>query len=319
MPLPYWLRLLCLSLAAGAGVYAATAAAVAAAAPWARKRAEHAAPDLAANALFFLRVAPLLCALAAVAALCLPSYLWLEPSGREQVGFGLLLAALAGASLAVVASARMARAAWSTAVFLRACRRRGRAQPHAGQDLLLLPPPAPSLALAGFFRARVLVSERAWLGLSPAQLEAGLAHERAHFRARDNWRRLLLLAVPLPGRRSEEIARAWSRCSEYAADDRAVAGCPDRSLTLASALLAVANLGVAAPAPAALSFLLPPVRSGRELAARIERLLQPPAPAPHQRSGRIAWLLAGSVALMALMLQPATLMAAHRVLEHLAR
>src|SRR6185437_14950851 len=59
MPLPYWLRLLCLSLAAGAAVYAAAAAALAAAAPWARKRAEQAAPDLAANALFFLRVAPL--------------------------------------------------------------------------------------------------------------------------------------------------------------------------------------------------------------------------------------------------------------------
>ncbi|HUX67867.1 MAG TPA: M56 family metallopeptidase [Terriglobales bacterium] len=323
--LPYWSRLLGLSLAVGAVSYFAGWLASTALAPFAIQRAlrhQTQAPAQAARWLLKLRLLPLVSAAALVAGLCWPSYLWLEPlADGESWSLGFRLVALAGALLLLASLFRLARAYWSHRPLVRQARRLGR--------VLVVPGPQPIMALFGILRPRLLISRNLLQLLSPAQLDAGVRHERAHLRARDNFKRLLILASPAPGPRLRQLERAWARATEWAADDRAVAGDAHRSLTLASTLVAVARLSPSAPAfaPFALhsSLSAPPASflsgaltaDSADLAERVRRLLAPAAPAIHLRRAWPAWLAAAL--LLSFMLQPATLLAAHRILEHLVR
>jgi hypothetical protein len=84
-----------------------------------------------------------------------------------------------------------------------------------------------------------------------------------------------------------------------------------RSLALAGALVRVARMGIAPPAPALATSLL---ADPSDLAARVDRLLHP---APCRDGGR-AWMVPGAacgIALSSAALQPATLRAAHLLLE----
>jgi len=146
--------------------------------------------------------------------------------------------------------------------------------------------------------------------LSREQLAAAIRHEEAHLSARDNLKRLLLAATPrLP--RFRALERAWSRMSEWAADDEAVAGDTERSLCLASALVRVARLGTV---PADVGFL----GDGADLACRIERLLHPGAYVPPRRTGLIpAAAFALTASLLVFVLQAGTLESAHRLFEYL--
>jgi hypothetical protein len=325
--LPYWVRLLYLCLSVGALSYLAGLALAALAAPWALRRiGAHALhPRRAARQALVLRLLPLLLAALAVGGLCIPSYMRLEPRGDvERIGLGVLVAAVAGGALALLVLARLLWAGFRSWRFGRLCRRQGQVHFAGGSRLLVLPADGPMMALAGIVRPQVLISRTLWERLTPAQIEAGLDHERAHGRARDNLKRLLLLAAPGTGSRLARLETAWSRYAEWSADDRAVAGDQHRSLHLASALLAVARMGPSPrlDAPAA-SFLAPspltgPGANGRDLADRIERLLAPP-PAPESAAARLwapacAWS-AASALLLGLLLQPATLLLAHRMLE----
>jgi hypothetical protein len=76
--------------------------------------------------------------------------------------------------------------------------------------------------------------------------------------SRDNWKRLLIAMAPdlVPfAVRRRGLERSWARYAERAADDRAVAGSAHRSVALAAALVRVARLGAAAPAPLAASLM----------------------------------------------------------------
>jgi hypothetical protein len=330
--LPYWARLVCLCLSVGALSYVAGLALAALAAPAALRRiaASGANPRRAGRQALALRLLPLLLAAIAVGGLCVPSYMQLEPRGDiERVGLGALLAALVGFALAGFALARLAWAAFRSWRFGRLCRRQGERMEAAGSHVLVLPADGPMMALAGILRPQLLMTRPLWERLTPAQLQAGLGHEHAHLRARDNLKRLLLLAAPAIGSRLAAIESAWARYAEWSADDRAVAGDERRSLDLASALLAVARMGPAPrlDAPAA-SFLAPSPLTGsgaspRDLADRIERLLAPPAPVAPPTADRLwapacAWT-AASALMLSLLLQPATLLVAHRMLELFAR
>jgi Zn-dependent protease with chaperone function len=303
MILPYLPRLLCISLAIFFLVHLALGTLVSLIAHRAVRLAERIRPHLAARCLLVLRLLPAGGAAFIVAAVCVPSYLWLEPEApTERVGFGCLAAALLGCAMWGVSLARGLRAAVSSRRFVRRCER------------AIVDSPAPLLAVAGIVRPRVLISRAVLRALSPEELTVALRHERAHWTSRDNLKRLCILLTP---GRNRTLERGWSRFTECAADDRAVAGSARRACALAAALVRVARMTAAAPHS---SLAIPLLGDTDQLLERVDRLLRP-AP-PRQRAGgrpilalSAIFVMAGS--LVVAILQPAALYSVHLALEHL--
>jgi hypothetical protein len=165
----------------------------------------------------------------------------------------------------------------------------------------------------------LLISSPVMSALTTEQLAAALQHEEIHRISRDNLKRLLLLLVPdlLPGFSGfNTVERSWARFTEWAADDAAVEGDPDRSLSLAAAVVRVARMGgTAQPSPLTASFL----GDSSEISARVDRLLSP-APAvqiPQRNSAVIAVGLVLTTGCAAAMLHPATQESAHWIIEQL--
>ncbi len=305
MTTPYLLRLLCLSLASFFLLQLALAAAVATFAGRALRAAAAMAPRSGARLLLGMRLLPPAIAALLVAGICAPSYLWLEPEGTgERAGIACLAAAILGGWTCAAGIARAIGAAARSRRYLRECR----VAAAAG---------APVILLAGIFRPRLLVSRRVRRALDAEQLAAALRHERAHRASRDNLKRLLLAAAPdalLFRHGLGRLERGWARLAEWAADDRAAAGDPQQSLALAGALVRMARLD---PAPKAGPLVCSLLADTAELAVRVERLLNP-APVRRRRVPRWPALLAGAGA-AALLAQPGTLYAAHRILEAFMR
>jgi Peptidase family M48 len=299
MTLSYIWRLIFLSAAVFFLLNLALGAVVALASPFAIRLAERTAPRRAARLLLLLRLSPTAVASLVVLAVCVPSYLWLEPgSGDEHVGAACLAAAALAVVVSISAAARVCRAAIRSRDFLR----------HH----------TPSLAIAGILRPRLIVSPAVLRTLTPEQLETALDHERAHWLSHDNLKRLLMLFSPglLPfysgfGR----IERAWARFTEWAADDTAAAGSATRALSLAGALVHVARLQTTPPPPLATSLL----GEAPDLAARVTRLLHPEQrPVRQLRSGAtIGAAMVLSTAFAVILLDPRTLNLAHSLLERL--
>ena len=321
MMAPYLLRLLCLCLAAFFVIHTAVGVLVALVTAPALRAAHRMRARRAAGFLLALRLLPSALALLLVAGLGVPSYLLLEQeAATEEIGSLCLIAA----SLAVFLwSASLTRSLRAVALSVRHTREWERmgwgcSLPGARQPVWIVDAPAPLLALAGVFRTRLVMSRRAAAALSTGQLCAALLHEEAHRDSRDNLKRLLLLISPslLPGWNGfHALERGWSRFSEWAADDEAVAGNPQLSLALAAALVRIARMGgTPAPAPLSASFLA----DGSDLLARVDRLLRPaiaiPAPRP---APAIAATVILAAAFLAVSLHPATLQSAHRLMEYL--
>jgi beta-lactamase regulating signal transducer with metallopeptidase domain len=274
--------------------------------------------------LFVLRLAPLALALVAVLAFCIPSYLWLEPEATgEKVGLLCVAMAVLGFALWIPALKRVIGAVRGTNRYLTECERHGRkiAVPGENSPALLLADKAPVLAVAGVFRPRLLISRRVMRELSAEQRETALRHEHAHRTSGDNFKRLLILlapdAVPFVASFSG-LERAWSKFTEWAADDEATAGDPERALTLASALVRVAKMG-SRPRANVLSCSL--VGGSQELSQRVDRLLRP-QPKPEKPVKEVVRLLGGAAGLAAsaaamVTLWPGSLSMVHRALEHL--
>jgi Zn-dependent protease with chaperone function len=319
---PYLLRLLCLCLASFFAVNAASGLLISFAARAAVRFAESMRARSAARFLFAARLLPCALGIGAVAALCVPSYLWLEPqASSERIGWACLALALLGAATWLVSFARVTRALVVSARFNRACQETGCDTLLQGESsqAVIVEKDAPLLALTGIFRPRLLVSQAVLRSLSAEELELALQHENAHRTSRDNLKRLFLLLAPAPVpllRSFSSIERRWAKLSEWAADDEAVCGDSQRALSLAGALLRVARMG----APPRLSFLQTSLcANDRDLSARVERLLRvQPVPAKSQSSART--LALGSSFGMALcagilLAWPATLSLVHRLLE----
>ncbi|HLH16601.1 MAG TPA: hypothetical protein VKX45_05255 [Bryobacteraceae bacterium] len=305
MTAPYLLRLLCLSLASFFLLHFALAAVVAAFAGRALRAAEAMTPRAGARLLLGLRLLPPVVAALLVAGICAPSYLWLEPEGTgERAGIACIAAAALGGWICAAGIARAIGAAVRSRRYLRQCR----AAAAAG---------APVMLLAGVFRPRLIVSRGVRRALDAEQLAAAVRHERAHRTSRDNLKRLLLAAAPgvFPFRGGlRRLERGWARLAEWAADDRAAAGDPDRSLALAGALVRMARLVHAIEAgPLACSL----VGDTAELAVRVERLLNP---APVRSRPILRWpALVAAAGVAAVLAQPGTLYTAHRILEEFMR
>jgi Zn-dependent protease with chaperone function len=302
MTLSYQWRLVSLSAAVFFLVNLVAGTVVAALSPLAVGWAGRLSPRQAARFSLALRLFPGALAAVVVALVCVPSYVWLEPgSGLEYAGGGCLAAAAMGVALGVSSIVRLCRAATRT-------RRVVRSNP-------------PCLALAGMVRPRLLVSNAVLRVLTHEQLAVALAHERAHWTSRDNWKRLLILAAPgvLPFCNGlARLERAWARFAEWAADDAAVAGDECCSLSLAAALVRVARLQSRVPGtPLAIPLLgeLPDLR------VRVQRLLEPALriPIAPRRPGVLCSGLCACVgaAMVAVLLNPTTLETTHSILERL--
>jgi hypothetical protein len=322
MTVPYVARLLCLSLACFFLVHTILAAMALAVAGRVIRAAERLRPRDGARLLFLLRVLPAILASVAVAGLCVPSFLWLEPSETyEKAGVACLVAALLGACVWIRALSRATRAVAQSRRYMRMWAQV--AQPDSSVDgsaVWLVPAEAPFLALAGVIRPRVVISRGLMERLNAEQLRIALRHEEAHSWSRDNLKRLVLLLTPgvLPGGRAfGTLERAWARVTEWAADERASQGDAGQQLALAEALIRAVRIGCAGcpPGPLATTLLENPVDVGD----RVKRLLEPPANVrPHGRY----WVAAASFAagtLAILLLQPGTLYSVHRWLEELMR
>jgi len=243
--------------------------------------------DLGAARLFQLRLTPLVMS-SVVLVLAIASFLRFEPrAGEEQTGITLILMAAIGAALLltmVVRLARMLRASnralarWMTA-----------AEPItlAGMSIPVyrIDVPFPVVAIAGLFRPRLLIA-RSVLEACPAdELHAILAHERWHLRNADNFRRLIVGAVPdvlMWTAASRRLAQLWQSAAEDAADAAAALTAPGCRVALAEALIRVGRLAPAGSAPADL-----PVSAlfrGENLERRVRRLLDPSAEFARQQA-----------------------------------
>jgi Zn-dependent protease with chaperone function len=324
MILPYILRLLCLCFASFFLIYAALSLAAWTIAPPAIRLAESMKPRFAARFLLAVRLLPVTLGGFVVAALCVPSYLWLEPDANaERVSVACCTAALLGAATWTTSLARVLRAMFLSIRYRGKCEREGQrtrvSTDHA--PIVVMETERPLLALAGIFRPRIVVSRGVLQTLSPDQFDAAIEHERAHQVSRDNLKRLLLLLASgfLPfSREFAALDRSWTRFTEWAADDRAAAGDSHRSFWLASALVCVARMGTAQRTSLVISSL---IEDGRELSIRVDRLLrcEPPAENSHHALrallAGISFVVAG--VLVAIMVRPATLYSVHRLLERL--
>jgi len=323
MIVPYRARLLCICLAFFFLVHFVVGLAVAVSGPAAVRAARRMRPHAAAAFLLALRLLPEFLALFLIAGLCVPSYLWLEPDTNvEKIGIPCLMSALLAAAIWTISLVRGVRAATRSARLARECQLLGRPSTVPGAQLPVwtLNSSTPFLALVGIFSSRVAISRSVIRALSTSQLAVTLRHEAAHRTSRDNLKRLLLLLAPglLPGFRGfDAIERGWARFAEWAADDEAAAGSNHLSLSLAAALVRIARMGGTLHSlPLTTSFL----GDSREISARVDRLLKPApagAAAPPRGKTMMAVAIVLTSACAVVMLRPATLESAHRILERL--
>jgi len=238
-----------------------------------------------------LRLAPALAAVFFTIALFAPSYWKFEP--RENVeGFDITLTLLAGFGVVVVGAA-IARGltAWTAA------RRRVRQWMTHARPLTLtstaLPAYAidaaqPMIALVGLRRPRLLVTQGLIDALTPAELDAAVAHELGHQRGFDNFKRLVICSAPdllTYFHAARVIEQRWAAAAEHLADrigDSAAARC-----ALASALVKVARLTPTIPA---INEPISTLISGGEIASRVQRLLADDDTIPSARTWRLGVL-----------------------------
>ena len=322
MILPYLLRLSCLCFASFFVLNLVAGLFVRFFSKFALRFADSRTPRAAARYLIVLRLLPFALAILFVIALCVPSYLWLEPAASsERVGVLSVILGFLGAAAWLISIARSIHSLMASWRHNRLCRLAGVHTPIPGESssLLVVESDAPLLAMSGLFRPRLLISRGVLQTLSSEELSAALLHEHAHLTSRDNAKRLFLLLAPdifpffQPLRALEH---SWSRLAEWAADDEATAGDSNRSVSLAAALIQVARMGSAPRMPYLSTSLL---ACDRDLSARVDRLLHPVAPARHvskpaqHHLRTAAFLLAGC--LTALLLTPSALSSVHQLLE----
>jgi hypothetical protein len=322
--MPYLVRLLSIGLASFFLLHIALGTLVALFAPAAIRMAERMDARRAGRFILAVRLFPAAAACFVVAALCVPSFLRLEPSATsEGIGIGCFAAAMLGLTVWVISTVRSARAIADSVRFARhsrlaACsiRVQGVALPVWVMESTSVP-----MALAGMLHPQVMLSRATLNALSPDQLDVTLRHERAHHVSRDNLKRLLLMLTPeiVPFVKPwKALERNWARFTEWAADDAAVAGDSNRSLSLAAALLQVARTRPSiCPSP----LVTPLSGCAADLAARIDRLLDPVQPGA-TFGPRLSLLAGASIVLLAgatvaLAFEPAVLHLVHQALENL--
>ena len=322
----YLFRLVCLSLACFFLANLMFTMVVALLAPVVIRLAGRIRPRRAASLLFAIRMAPLGLSAILVIGLCIPSYLELEPDTTvEPVGFACLSAAMLGALMWSVSIVRASRSVLRSLRYVRECELAASKTLLAGDPapVWVVDGMAPLIALAGIVRSRLVISRSVIRVLSTGQLTAALRHERAHQAARDNVKRMAMVLAPdaFPFAHAfSTIDKAWARFTEWAADDWAVGGNPEVSLSLATALVRVARISSSATiVPLVSTFHA----NGNDLSERVNRLLRAASERPKPEAQRPAMLAAATLTLATcaatVLLQPGLQSAVHTVLERLVR
>jgi len=285
-------------------------------------------PRSAAKFLLALRLAPAALATISVLLLCIPSYLTFEAGAtREDVGLVCLSAAFLAAALLTISFARGIRALVTTNSYVRTCLKSGvqTQTPTTFSPITVIDGAAPVIAMVGAFRPQFIISRRVLETLSAEELDSAISHERAHRTSADNFKRLLLLlapdVLPFASNMFSALDRSWITFSEWAADDSAVANDLQRSLSLAGALVHVAQMG-AAPRLSPLCTSLVSSNSAcmnRDLSERVDRLLHT-TPTRQESPKRFRAILAVTTiavacAVFVALLRPDTLHSVHELLE----
>ncbi|MGH9199906.1 MAG: M56 family metallopeptidase [Vicinamibacterales bacterium] len=206
-----------------------------------------------------------------------PLFLAMEPRHEfEEVGPALLIVGLVGVGLVVRAVVTAARTVAAT----RRIRRRflQNATPLtltgvSGITSYTIESTQPIVALVGIWRPAFVAARIVVEACTESELANMVRHERTHFIARDNLKRLLMACVPdllafTPYHRA--IGTAWHDAAEDAADDAVTQSEPRARLELAQLLLKVANL---APSPSYVSATVSPFIDAHGLERRVRRLV----------------------------------------------
>ncbi len=261
--------------------------------------------------------------LVTAALLATPAFVAHEPlhgEHHEEISAGLVALGLLGLLPVLLGLARGLRALAASQRLERdwTARARPLSLPGVGLPACRLAHLFPVAAVTGVLSPRLYLADSVLATLSPGELEATCAHERAHVAAHDNLKALLLRACPdwlgpLPLGR--ELERAWLAAAEQAADDRAACGGAARAVDLASALVKTGQL---APPGMQLTDLPASTLQGGELRLRVERLL---GAHPADRGGAAAlWLLAACLGgLLAPLTAPGSSQLIHALLERLVQ
>lgn len=325
MTLEFVPRIICLCLASFFLVHLALSLAVRLLAPALIRIGGRLRPHSAAQLLLLIRLlAPVIALFVAI--WTAPTYIWIERSEHaEGVGIPCWGSALLGILSLLIPQVRGWVSISKTFRYLRHCQRAGRVLRLPGErsSALVVEGGFPFFALVGIREPRLVISAPVVTALSATELAAALRHERAHHFAMDNLKRMLVLLSPdpLPFYRGLRLLDdAWSRFTERAADDRAAAGDSARSLSLAAALVRMAQLGVSRTAPAA---MMPLLTHDQDLVTRVNRLVDGAAPRwrPY-RYGRRLWVCCFAACLgftSLLAAQPGSLRAWGNVIERLHR
>jgi beta-lactamase regulating signal transducer with metallopeptidase domain len=270
------MRLLVSGILLGA-FWFASANFIASAIAWICARAVLASGNRDAGLLIAIRLTPAASAIAFASVLFLPSHWLYEPAENDEA-FGIAMSMVAALGVAL-----LARAAWraihvvSQDLRVSSLTRRS-ATPLDGGAYKVRG--LQGVLLAGVLRPTILVGSATVEALTPAELDAAIAHEIAHQRARDNLKRFLLHCAPDVfgwSRAARRIEELWLAESECQADARAVRGDERRAVVLASALVKVARLtrrpGAIVPSPVWSAFHVPTLletRVARLVSGRLE-------------------------------------------------
>lgn len=253
-----------------------------------------------AAALLLARSLPAVASAVFAALTVLPAFLIHEPRDRvETVGPALALAASAGLLLLGAAAVRGLGAAVRTS---RAARRWTRGAtpvrvPGWDGPALLVRSDEPGACVVGILRPTLLLSRGALAAWTAGELAGIVAHERAHARAGDVRKRLLLRALPDAvawTRAGAESAAIWQARAEEEADASAAAGDRARGAELAGALVKLARRRTAPALPLATAF-----DAGGPIERRVRRLLATTGPAPGSACGSACGRIGARVALAA--------------------
>ena len=264
----YLLRLITVSLACFAFVYAVVFTCMRAAWPALRRHGNRFSPRTLANILLSLQIGPVTTAASATAVFVLPSFLRLEPHATDEgVGAFPVMLALFATTVLVAGSAK-AFSSWrssqrSTALWKRdsrAAHLHGTLRAYRAQQRGLL-------AVTGLHKQKLFVSEDIVDALAPEELQRAIAHEMIHVRRHDNLAKLLVTFCDVLG--TADVRRAWLHALELTADEGAVTTTAE-ALDLASALVKVSRL--TAPTLPDLATGFADAASG-PLSERVQRLI----------------------------------------------